>query len=192
MTISEHPNFRPDPPSAKNRAAAKPSALNSAKSFLADLLASGPRPSSDVLWEAATTGIAEKTLRRAAKSLGIETARSGERWFWLLPVKRFGQVGQGGQGGQDGQDGQVGHGQVGHRPPASRPPDPPQRTLGDFRRQRDGSPVVGRRTWGAPAMVRCAECAHAHALAEHNGYCAAADKDVRWPYARRKCAAFEP
>jgi hypothetical protein len=45
----------------------------------------------DLLEEAKQEGIAERTLRRAKKDLGIksskERGRTGGDWFWELPAK---------------------------------------------------------------------------------------------------------
>ena len=45
--------------------------------FLRAALAEGERPASDVLTEATTLGIAEMTLRRARKALGVNVRRQG-------------------------------------------------------------------------------------------------------------------
>ncbi len=45
--------------------------------FLRAVLASGERPASEVLREAAALGIAEITLRRARKALGVQVRREG-------------------------------------------------------------------------------------------------------------------
>jgi len=52
-------------------------AQTEAVEFLRAVLASGERPASDVLREAADLGIAEITLRRARKALGVQVRRKG-------------------------------------------------------------------------------------------------------------------
>jgi AAA domain len=68
-------------------------ALGEATGFLSDVLANGPVPSTEVIEEAKNAGIAEKTLRRAKKVLGVVASREGEagrrgagRWLWKLPI----------------------------------------------------------------------------------------------------------
>ncbi|MDP6494883.1 MAG: hypothetical protein QGI09_05595, partial [Dehalococcoidia bacterium] len=58
--------------------------------FLQDILSDGEVPATDVLAEARQCGIAEKTLRRAAKDHGVHIARVGGiggkgSWAWRLP-----------------------------------------------------------------------------------------------------------
>ena len=52
-------------------------ALVEAMEFLRSALASGERPAADVLREADEAGIAEITLRRARKEMGVRTRREG-------------------------------------------------------------------------------------------------------------------
>ena len=82
--------------------------------FLNDVLADGPLPAKQVVEEADDARIAEKTLRRAKKVLGVVVYResaAGEkrgsgRWMWKLPMVEL--VEDDVQGGhQDVQDGQV-------------------------------------------------------------------------------------
>jgi hypothetical protein len=68
-------------------------ARGEAVEFLSDVLANGPLPSTDVIEEAEDAGIAEKTLRRAKKLLGVVAYREGEagrrgagHWLWKLPI----------------------------------------------------------------------------------------------------------
>jgi putative DNA primase/helicase len=65
-----------------------------AEDFLRDILATGPRPATEVLAEAKGAGLAERTVRRALKSVGIKPYRKAEsgdglgksgRWYWSLP-----------------------------------------------------------------------------------------------------------
>jgi hypothetical protein len=64
-----------------------------AKDFLRELLADGPVPVEEVFEEARSVRIAEKTLRRAKSSLGVDSEREGNigkrgggRWLWVLPT----------------------------------------------------------------------------------------------------------
>ena len=68
-------------------------ARSEAAEFLSDVLANGPVPSTDIIQDADDAGIAEKTLRRAKKLLGVAAYREGEsdrrgagRWLWKLPI----------------------------------------------------------------------------------------------------------
>jgi len=74
-------------------------ALDEAVEWLGDALANGPRPSREMLQDARENGIAEKTLRRASKRLGIKPVKVAGGWRWELPI-------------QDGQDGQAHDGQA--------------------------------------------------------------------------------
>ena len=66
------------------------SALDEAKSFLADALAGGRRPSLDVQKEARQTGIRDMTLRRARRALTVQVQRDGfgpgSVVYWSLPI----------------------------------------------------------------------------------------------------------
>jgi putative DNA primase/helicase len=73
------------------KAAREDGALDEAKAFLAELLASGPLPVSEVKTEAAQAGISTATLRRARHDMGIKPRRVGNlaadgSWVWALPV----------------------------------------------------------------------------------------------------------
>jgi hypothetical protein len=68
-------------------------ARSEAVEFLSDVLANGPVPATDILQDAEDAGIAEKTLRRAKKVLGVVAYREGEagkrgagRWLWKQPI----------------------------------------------------------------------------------------------------------
>lgn len=56
-----------------------------AKRWLAELLASGDVPAETVLKKARADGVAERTLYRAKKELGVTSGRAGEQWTWRLP-----------------------------------------------------------------------------------------------------------
>ena len=64
-------------------------ARTEAVEFLRAALADGERPASEVLREAAALGIAEITLRRARKALGVQVPREGSgrdgRFLLALP-----------------------------------------------------------------------------------------------------------
>ncbi len=63
------------------------SAAEDAESFLMETLAVGPVNSNEVLKDARKAGIAEKTLQRAKKSLGVISRKLGYAgaWTWELP-----------------------------------------------------------------------------------------------------------
>jgi putative DNA primase/helicase len=56
-----------------------------ARRWLGDKLAGGPFPAKRLLGDAKAEGIAEKTLRRAQKELGVVSDRLGDAWVWRLP-----------------------------------------------------------------------------------------------------------
>lgn len=67
--------------------------VHDAKTFLADLLADGPVPSSAVRADCEGAGYAWSTVRRAQKALGIEAKKEGgrlggkaQKWLWCLPA----------------------------------------------------------------------------------------------------------
>ncbi len=69
-------------------------AEDTARDFLREALAGGARLASDILAEAIAAGIAERTLNRAKKALGIVATHEGERgrrgggkWSWSLPSR---------------------------------------------------------------------------------------------------------
>ena len=73
------------------QAATGQTAKREAREFLLDRLEAGPVNSDDIIAEAKQEGIAEKTLRRAKKDLGIKSRRRGGTdgaWFWELPAKK--------------------------------------------------------------------------------------------------------
>jgi hypothetical protein len=65
------------------------SALESAVDWLRVTLADGPAAAADVLDRSKVVGIAEKTLRRASKALGVrkDKAAMTGAWAWSLPPK---------------------------------------------------------------------------------------------------------
>ena len=80
-------------------------ARSEAVEFLSDVLAEGPVPARDIIQSAKDAGIAEKTLRRAQKVLGVAPYRESEagkrgagRWLWRLPTADL--VTRGDQDGQ--------------------------------------------------------------------------------------------
>jgi AAA domain/Bifunctional DNA primase/polymerase, N-terminal len=73
------------------QAASGHTAKREAREFLLDRLETGPAKQNDILDEAKQEGIAEKTLRRAKKDLGVKSRKErgkidGE-WLWELPKK---------------------------------------------------------------------------------------------------------
>jgi hypothetical protein len=74
---------------AAGRQAHEDGALDEAKAFLAELLAGGPLPASEVKTEAAQAGISTATLRRARHDMGIKPRHTGVpgtsgKWFWAM------------------------------------------------------------------------------------------------------------
>jgi putative DNA primase/helicase len=74
------------------QAAGGHTAKREAREFLLGRLGAGPVNSEDLVEEAKQEGIAEKTLRRAKKELGIKSRKQQGKtdapWFWELPPKR--------------------------------------------------------------------------------------------------------
>jgi hypothetical protein len=70
-------------------------AMREAREFLCEALADGPKSAADMKVQAEALGIAERTLKRARKSLGIVATKGGfdGGWMWSLP-------GKGAEGGQ--------------------------------------------------------------------------------------------
>jgi hypothetical protein len=66
-------------------------ARDSAKKFLADMLASGPIPKGDIEEAAKANCISERTLWRAKTELGITAKKSGLNagWTWELPQTQW-------------------------------------------------------------------------------------------------------
>lgn len=76
------------PPRARgNSRGPKPNKLDEAKDWLEEALATGPRPSAELLVAAATAGLTEKTVRKAMAKLGVTSSKSafGGGWSWSLP-----------------------------------------------------------------------------------------------------------
>ncbi len=65
------------------------SAFDDAMEWLRDVLSQGPCAAKDVLAQAKTDGIKERTLERARKALGVKSQREGYanagRWVWVMP-----------------------------------------------------------------------------------------------------------
>jgi hypothetical protein len=70
---------------APPRPGPRPETLEHAKGYLRDLLSSGPKSRREVLEAAAKVRLAEKTVQRAAKDLGILSLPSGKERLWALP-----------------------------------------------------------------------------------------------------------
>ena len=78
-------------------------AHSEATEFLNDVLAKGPVPAHEIIHDAEDAAIAEKTLRRAKKLLGVIAYRESEagerrgvgRWLWKLPTLTFCKPGPG-------------------------------------------------------------------------------------------------
>jgi len=64
------------------------SALEEAKEYLQETLAAGPIPSAEILKQSKKDGIAERTLNRAKKDIGIISARENDVWYWKMPEKK--------------------------------------------------------------------------------------------------------
>jgi hypothetical protein len=140
-----------------------------------------------------------------SKELGVKSGKRGATWYWLIdgaatpPTKTAKRqdrqaksaTGQHAARHEDVSDLLVSLiARVEHLEALVLPPEP--RTTrghkpGDFRRNRDGLGAPGR--WGTRGLVRCADCAFADDI-DGDGFCHAADREIRWPYARRSCESF--
>lgn len=64
----------------------KTTSRDAATAFLEECLASGSKPAREVFAEAAGRGIAERTLKRAKRELGVQSLKEGfgdgSRWVW--------------------------------------------------------------------------------------------------------------
>jgi AAA domain len=82
-------------------------ALAEAQAFLRDAFPDGPRPAAEVKREARDTGISDRTLERARRSLGIESRRDafGGPYRWHPPehLAALGEHGQHGEAGEHGE-----------------------------------------------------------------------------------------
>jgi hypothetical protein len=58
------------------------SALDEAQEFLRDILKQGPVPAEEIFNEAAKLKIAERTLKRAKKNLGVRSRKRNDKWYW--------------------------------------------------------------------------------------------------------------
>jgi hypothetical protein len=74
------------------QAAEGSTAKREAREFLLERLKDGPAKTDEIIEEAKQEGIAEKTLRRAKKELGIKSRKEHGRidgpWVWELPPKK--------------------------------------------------------------------------------------------------------
>lgn len=62
--------------------------LEDAEVFLREQLADGPVAQPDLIERAKKESIATGTLKRAKKSLGVRSSKSGNGWAWALPAPR--------------------------------------------------------------------------------------------------------
>jgi len=180
--------------------------IETAQTFLLDLLTHGPVRSSQVRAEALVAGLAWRTVERAAQGLGVEVTKRGNVWYRSLPGTEA-----------------PARAPASTHPPGPRPALPTVSSLaevealltralsllrrvdgsapapaqapapgarpGDWRTKGASSPHAGR--WGTAKLVRCAEC-RLFAEVSDAGECPAGARRIRWPYARRTCPAFAP
>ena len=59
------------------------SALDEAKEFLADILSQGAKSQKEIFKESKKHGIADKTLQRAKKALGVKSKKASTEWMWM-------------------------------------------------------------------------------------------------------------
>ncbi|MCL2307084.1 MAG: AAA family ATPase [Proteobacteria bacterium] len=77
-------------------------AISEATRFLTDMLSDGSKRQSDVLEFAEAEGIAERTIRRAKKSLGVVSKKSAYAggWIWELPPPNMAKMAKNAEDGQ--------------------------------------------------------------------------------------------
>jgi len=81
------------------------SQMDRAVSFLKRFLGGVPMLATDLMEMADEEGISEKTLKRAKSALGVISRKTGEQWYWILPIDvKFKEVCQDAQEGQEGQE----------------------------------------------------------------------------------------
>lgn len=61
------------------------SKVKAAGEWIVEFLGDGEKPATEVWATAKAAGIAEKTLKRAKKEVGVVTAQRDDAWFWRLP-----------------------------------------------------------------------------------------------------------
>lgn len=61
------------------------SALDDARAFIREELDGGERPAREILSAARSSGVAEKTLKRAKRLEGVSSRRVNGAWIWTLP-----------------------------------------------------------------------------------------------------------
>ena len=54
---------------------------------LTQMLSGGSMPAEEILEHARSTGVSERTLMIAKKSLGVNSEKRGGQWYWSLPLK---------------------------------------------------------------------------------------------------------
>ena len=64
---------------------AKTSKGDRAAEFLEELLADGPHRAQEVFALADDAGISGRTLKRAKRELGVQSAKRDDGWWWSLP-----------------------------------------------------------------------------------------------------------
>lgn len=139
-------------------------AIARTKRFLRDLLGPGPMRSTEIQQRVTDEGLSWRTAERAAKALGIQSAKSGSEWFWLLPEAQH----------------------VDHSRQSAPPQKPKRRTTWVVKQQSQWS-------GGNFSPVRCAHCAHAYEIEDHgdHGWCEQGQTRITFIYANRRCDQFE-
>jgi hypothetical protein len=87
----------------------KISALSEAVDWLRDVLQDGPVPAAKLYELAAVDGIAQKTLQRASREIGVQKAKGSmeDGWYWSLP--KMANLSEDGQENGLGTFGEVDH-----------------------------------------------------------------------------------
>lgn len=68
----------------------KPDKTTDAATWLNGFLSSGHKPAADVVSAAAREGIKDRTLKRAKSTLGVDSFKQADTWYWRLPESNQG------------------------------------------------------------------------------------------------------
>jgi RecA-family ATPase len=153
------------------------SALEEAKAFLQDVLADGPRLTTDVQEDAKALGITQSTLRRARERLGVVATskrvngKSGiQSWYWALPPDP--QKGLGDQDDQLSNSDHLNDAQIHNEPKTGglgdqgvTPTPAPNNGLIQWTRPKScscGTSLFQYRRGAAPTTSICSSCGRAH------------------------------
>ena len=85
LTLAETPAIDVDELLAPRKPGPRPDTLETAKRYLSDLLATGPKYRVDVLEAASKVHLSERAIERAAEAIGVVSRPDGKKRLWSLP-----------------------------------------------------------------------------------------------------------